>query len=355
MEKSLCFRATLQPLVSVNPEFAKAKVRVCYTGENRNNTLIADETLQKMIPSIYGIPVVGEYKEEEGTFGGHGGKVEIDDEGIRFIDTTRPYGFVDPTTPVTFETVKENDGITENEYLVCYVYLWCGRYPELQTVLDNGAGQSMEIKVTDGEVDDRGVYEIKEAIFSALCILGNCEPCFESSNITTNFSKEEAYKEMINTFNKYNNSDNKGEDKKNKEEEDNKIDYKNLYDNLLDKFNQINSENSEKDALIEELKKYKKEIELEQRRVSEEKLFEKYSALSGTEGFEEIKNNTSQYDSIETIEKELALLFANNIFANNANANKKDNVNVVKISMENCSNDNSNKKYGDLFDKYLNK
>ena len=72
---------------------------------------------------------------------------------IEFVQTTVPYGFVDPTTPVFYETVTELDGITKHDYLCCYAYLWYKRYPEVESVLKNQdnktIGQSMEVEVED--------------------------------------------------------------------------------------------------------------------------------------------------------------------------------------------------------------
>lgn len=205
--KNFSTEVSFSNIDNVNQEFAKAKVRVCYAGRNRNRTDFAKETLDKMSKTIYGIPVVGEYISEEDDFGGHGGKVEISDKGIEFVDTTVPYGFVDPSTPVFYEKVMEKDGLTEKEYLTCYAYLWYKRYPQLETLLKNGMNQSMEVSVDKGHWDEDDYYVIEDATFSALCILGtNVEPCFESANISTRFSLDgldDKYKEMISAFKKY--------------------------------------------------------------------------------------------------------------------------------------------------------
>jgi hypothetical protein len=182
-----------------NSQFHKVKIYVAYAGKNRNGSIISKETFEKMIPSIYGIPIVGEWKEEKNDFGSHGGKIEITDEGIEFIDTTKPYGYIDSSANVYWETVVEEDG-TEREYLVTEGFLWTGRYPEALNVLDGKNNQSMEITVLDGKMSEEheGYYEILDAEFSALCILGEeVEPCFESSHISQfSLNKEEFKKEF---------------------------------------------------------------------------------------------------------------------------------------------------------------
>lgn len=189
----------------VNPEFMRVKVNVCYEGENRNWSKIDEPVLMDLAQTIYGVPVIGEIDEENKTFKGHGGKLEISDDGFKVIQTTIPYGFVDPTTSFFFEDILEKDGMTVNKYLSCYAYLWRGRYPILDEVFEKHVGQSMEIAIEDGEWLDNGVFDIKKARFQALCLLG-VEPCFESAKATIGYSANEAndlYTEMINKFKQY--------------------------------------------------------------------------------------------------------------------------------------------------------
>ena len=208
MPKVLNFNSMVSDYEIVNPEFARVKVYVCYAGKNRNMSSIDEQVLEKMSQSIYGVPMVAEYDKEHNCFKGHGGKIEITDEGIDFVETTVPYGFVDPKTPVFYEEVTELDGITKHNYLCCYAYLWYKRYPEVESVLKNQdnkkIGQSMEIQVDSYEIDEDGYCVIKDGYFSALAMLG-VEPCFESASVTSKFSKDESdiWEEMINSFKKF--------------------------------------------------------------------------------------------------------------------------------------------------------
>ena len=209
MNKRLSFNSMISDYEIVNPEFARVKVYVCYAGKNRNRSSISEEVLAEMSKTIYGIPVVAEYDKDNNCFKGHGGKLEISDDGIDFVQTTVPYGFVDPKTPVFYEEVTELDGITKHNYLCAYAYLWYKRYPEVENVLRNQdnkvIGQSMEIAVDSYELDEEDYCVIKGGHFSALAMLG-VEPCFESAKVTSKFSQEDielAYAEMIESFKKY--------------------------------------------------------------------------------------------------------------------------------------------------------
>lgn len=193
-------------VVSKNPLFSEAKIYVMYHGNNRNNTHLSKEDVDRAINSIYNIPIVGEFIESEDddtNFGGHGGQVVIDDNGIKFIHTTRPVGVVPESARVYWEVVKDEKD-REREYLVVEGALVWNRYEEeVSTLKSANFGQSMEIEVMDGLFDDdEGIFHIKEFAFSAFCILGidgrkngKVEPAFEDSKIIT-YSQEDMLSEL---------------------------------------------------------------------------------------------------------------------------------------------------------------
>ena len=43
-------------------------------------------------------------------FGGHGGKLEISDKGIKYVETTKPYGVVPESAEIAWEAVTEESG-----------------------------------------------------------------------------------------------------------------------------------------------------------------------------------------------------------------------------------------------------
>jgi len=183
MGKKLDFQSSISEVKQVNPLFSTCKVRVLYTGKNRNMSIITKEAVDKAMPSIYNIPIVGEFMVENQDYKGHGGKLDLD--SYKFLHTTKPYGVVPESATYEWETVKQADG-TVREYLTINgCYLWTGRYEEAFSVVDKGKGQSMEIEVTNGKwVDEEEAYQIDDFLFSALCILGDdVEPAFENANI----------------------------------------------------------------------------------------------------------------------------------------------------------------------------
>ena len=186
----------IQPL---NPLISKCEIKVLYTGKNRNRSFISKEVATKMANSLPGTPIVGQYFYQTGDFGDHGEEeLVIDDKGIRFIKSTVPYGFVATDAKVWWQNFVDKDGI-EREYLLTEGYLWTGRYPDCKRIIEKGNHQSMELdrdslvgewsKISGEwskfENDEHEYFIISDAVFSALCILGEeVEPCFEGANIT---------------------------------------------------------------------------------------------------------------------------------------------------------------------------
>lgn len=192
---------------SDNPMMTIATARILYEGNNRNGSHLTAESIIKALPTLKGTPVVGQYDKEKDNFKGHGGEVLIKEDGeVEFIDTTVPWGFVSENSNFFYEDVLDEDGETRTYLVADTVKLWTGRYPQLQTLLEEGKfNQSMEIEVQNGSyavIDGQETFRIDEFIFSALCILGvskdsdpygHVEPCFEGASITINKDKNSIF------------------------------------------------------------------------------------------------------------------------------------------------------------------
>lgn len=182
------FNVQITDVEPVNELFSKCSIRILYPGLNANDVYIEREVADSMVKSLYNIPIVGEYIETVEDFKDHGGKIEITTDDIKFIETTKPYGFVPEGTHVEWQEITEEDG-TVREYLTCVGYLWTGRYPETQTIINEGRPQSMELDEDTLEgywkrEEGQTFFYITKAQFSALCILGkDVPPAFESAHI----------------------------------------------------------------------------------------------------------------------------------------------------------------------------
>lgn len=189
-KKLLDFNASISEVKQINPLFSTCKVRVLYTGKNRNMSIITKDAVTKALPTLAGIPIVGEYSEENKDFKGHGGAISMDD--YKYIHTTKPYGFVPESATYEWEEIRGKEYLT-----ISGCYLWTGRYEEAYSVIENGKSQSMEIEVTDGRWDEQEeAYQIDNFIFSALCILGDdVEPAFEDASVRAYSLDKDSFKQ----------------------------------------------------------------------------------------------------------------------------------------------------------------
>lgn len=178
------FSAALNRLTEVNESFDKGILRIAYTGSNRNHTYISQETFEKAIPSMYCCPIVANYIREEDEIGSHDGELVKDSNGdYKYVNITEPIGFVPPNAQWTWEEVIDDEAC--HKYLTTEVLLW-KRQEAYEKVKSNGiTSQSMEIVVNEGKMRDDNDYEILDFYFTAFCLLGKAEPCFESAALFT--------------------------------------------------------------------------------------------------------------------------------------------------------------------------
>lgn len=189
--------AKISKIDTVNKEFDHVKIYTFGVGANRNYSYVSKSELDKAIPSLNYLPVVGHLIEEydaDGNvtgryFGGHDCTV-TDDLKVKMI--TVPYGVVIADS-AQYETVEEYG--QQVEYLTTEAYLWTGRYPEMKDAIysdETWYGESAEISFAQWRPwSENSLYtELLDVNFSALCLLGksddpekHTEPCFQSARV----------------------------------------------------------------------------------------------------------------------------------------------------------------------------
>jgi hypothetical protein len=188
--------------------FTRVKVWIAHTGINLNNSYFSKETLEKMIPSLANVPIVGYITADnldEKDFNGHEQKLVIDDNGIELVYIGRAYGIVPENNNAKFET-KEVNG-EEKLFLTCEGLLW-NKFKDAIEIFDRDGKKphSMELEPDSikGEFADDGSFHFVDAKFEALCILGtNVSPAMTGSLIEK-FSVnklQEQLKEILDEFN----------------------------------------------------------------------------------------------------------------------------------------------------------
>ena len=179
---SIVFSSSFDRLTEFNSSFDKGVLRVCYVGKNRNNSFISKETFERCMDSIYNCPIVCRYDRELDEIGAHDVElVRSDDGGLSLVNLTSPVGVIPESARYWWEEIEEDDGAI-HEYLCVEALLW-KRQEAYEKIKENGiTDESMEITIKDGSMED-GVYVIKRFEFTAFCLLGTAEPCYESASL----------------------------------------------------------------------------------------------------------------------------------------------------------------------------
>lgn len=195
---NITFSSGISNLVEYNSSFDVGVLRVAYTGKNRNNSFISKNTFERCMQSIYNCPVVCRYDREADEIGSHDMEVVANKDGdLKLVYLTQPVGVVPESAKTWWLEYEEDDGAI-HEYLCTDVLLW-KRQEAYQKIKDDGiTDESMEISVKDGQMED-GVFVINDFEFTAFCLLGTAEPCYESAALTV-FSKDDfraSFEEML--------------------------------------------------------------------------------------------------------------------------------------------------------------
>ena len=197
----IVYSSSLDQLTKFNSSFDKGVLRVAYTDRNRNGSSISKDVFERCMPSIFNCPVVCSYDRSVDEFGAHDVEIYQDDEGhMRMVNITHPVGVVPTGSNYWWDTIVEDDGST-HEYLFVEVLIW-KRQEAYQKIKEDGVvAESMEISIKEGSMKD-GVYVIERFEFTAFCLLGTAEPCYESASLVV-FSQEDfkaQFNEMMQDF-----------------------------------------------------------------------------------------------------------------------------------------------------------
>lgn len=167
---------------------SRARVRIFYTGANRNSTYITEEFAAKLLSTLSYAPVKGIYDGED--FTDHGKK----------RDQGRIYGVVPENPNITWEDYEDEDGVTR-KYACADVLLFTALYPEATDIAEKGESMEIYAQSIKGEwqvVNKRRVYVYTEGCFLGLQALGDSvEPCFEGAQF---FSLYNNLKNLIDTL-----------------------------------------------------------------------------------------------------------------------------------------------------------
>jgi hypothetical protein len=175
---------------------SKARVRIFYTGLNRNLTYITEEFAEKLLSTLPYTPVGGLWSDEEEDFSDHGGKSDKDREKFQ------AFGVVPENPNFGWEMHTDKDGVLRR-YACCDVYLWTARYEAARQIPKKAQSMELYIKSVKGDWKRDGsleYFEFTDGQFFGLTALGEgVEPCFEGAafyGLQDNASATEFFTEL---------------------------------------------------------------------------------------------------------------------------------------------------------------
>lgn len=150
-------------------DHAIVRAKIVNVGKNYNDTSFSKESIEKAIPTLYNIPLIGIYSEIENDFKSHAKNA---------LERKQTYAI--GTIPESCNAHFEKE--LGMEYLVADIVVWKEYFPEFFNVIENNEEKerqttiSMEISLSDYEKKD-GIFDIKEFSFNGICLLGeNVKP-----------------------------------------------------------------------------------------------------------------------------------------------------------------------------------
>ena len=186
----------IEEVESTDGRFTKVKIWLMHTGKNLNNSAFEKSVVDKAIPTLEYIPIVGFIESNdinEKDFSDHRYIITKDEYGVRRKYMGSSYGVIKSSIDnnAHYETRLCDDGETR-EFLVVDGILW-NMFEDSSTIMNQDIikSQSMELyeKSIQGYEDDEGVFHFTDFSFRAACILGDdVAPAMTGSTVEVQFS-----------------------------------------------------------------------------------------------------------------------------------------------------------------------
>lgn len=176
MREIISFSTKFESLEKVNPLVTKYRINICVPDKAVKGYVFSKAVIESMSSTVKGAGVYAYYFESEKQLGGHENDIVLTKHGYKRTGEPVAYGFSDPYQE-PFWMEKDDE-----QWYTTFCYLWSGRNPHIEEVLQNPVWQSMEVAVDD-EKDQLGNKIVKEALFLGFCLLQGIKPAFEGSTI----------------------------------------------------------------------------------------------------------------------------------------------------------------------------
>ena len=180
--------------------FIDVIIDVMHTGANLNKTSFTKDAINKAVPTIRNMPILGyvvdELDEEDKDFKGHEHELRITDKNVKYVYAGQAYGVIPESCNPRWIIKDDGTGI-EREYLRVDGLIWT-KFSDPVDIFTRDGTKNHSVELTDmacGPADKNGNVPVGSFKFDGCCILSTTDPSIKpamtGSCVTANFSVED--------------------------------------------------------------------------------------------------------------------------------------------------------------------
>ena len=211
-KSALSIPVTFEKIEEYNSDddrFIKVKIWLMHLGQNLNGSIFDKEVVDKAIPTLEYIPIVGfieDNKFDEADFSDHRYVLTKNESGITYSYQGSAYGVIlsSADNHAHFEKKVCDDGI-EREFIVADGVMWdfledSSNIMNRDLIKDHSI--ELDEKSIEGYEDEDGIFHFTKFSFRAACILGGeARPAMEGSTVEVQFTMNDFVKNLQSELN----------------------------------------------------------------------------------------------------------------------------------------------------------
>lgn len=180
--------------------FIDVCIDVMHTGANLNKTSFTKDVINKAVPTIANMPILGyvvnELDDEDKDFKGHEHELRITDTDVKYLYAGQAYGVI-PESCNPRWIIKDDGTGTEREYLRVDGLIWT-KFSDPVDIFTRDVTKNHSVELTDMICEtkrDDGITPVSSFKFDGCCILSTTDPKIQpamtGSCVTANFSVDD--------------------------------------------------------------------------------------------------------------------------------------------------------------------
>lgn len=180
--------------------FIDVCIDVMHIGANLNKTSFTKDVINKAVPTIANMPILGyvvnELDDEDKDFKGHEHELRITDTDVKYLYAGQAYGVI-PESCNPRWIIKDDGTGTEREYLRVDGLIWT-KFSDPVDIFTRDVTKNHSVELTDMICEtkrDDGITPVSSFKFDGCCILSTTDPKIQpamtGSCVTANFSVDD--------------------------------------------------------------------------------------------------------------------------------------------------------------------